>query len=420
MKTAGLTVGRTVFAAGLVLAALTVPAAADAIEEYSALRTAQTLDNLCHVLKFVERKAIDQVAWRQITTTTQYSFWQTNRWDHAEYTKWLGELDAVADAKANEIGCTQPAEAFLLKARGVASAEIQQGLLLAQHLASLPEDDSYRRPLAPDKAQAMAGYQNFLQQIYREQFQAFFDYNRQQAAARLPGNGLPTCDYLTPPDIPCYDSFGGMLDDDFYERMNDVTTSAWVVEDVLFEVSSEVAGYRVGFGLVEKVHIAASLRQPADWSLYATVVDNGRIFKLDGGGEVYGVIAEREGRLRFMTYGTDAEKLRSGVVRLLVRTEPKPEKLADWEVFNLTDFRSLTFPFDGALLSEKCLGGPCFEFSREASEALLDMGFDEKAELWLSASADAAPAATADWIFRNTFYPQMFFRMNGKAPPAAK
>src|SRR5690606_21336982 len=140
----------------------------------------------------------------------------------------------------------------------------------------------------------------------------------------------------------------------------------------------------------------------------------GRRFKLDGGGEVYGVIAEREGRLRFMTYGTDAETLRNGAVRLLVRTGPKPENLADWEIYNFTEFRSLTSPFSGALLSEKCLGGPCFEFPAEANQALLATGFDEKAELWLSASADAVPAATGDWVHRNTFYPQMFFEMNGK------
>ena len=419
MKTWAVTAGRTVFAVAMTLAALTAPAAADAVDDYSALRTAQTLDDLCHALKFVERKAIDQVAWRHLTATSQYSMWQTDRMDKAQYSAWLDDLNAAADAKANEIGCTPPAEAFLIKARGVASSEILQGLLFAQHLASLPEDDAYHRPLTPDKAQAIAGYQNFLQQINREQFPAFFEYTRQQAAARLPeaAKGLPPCSYLTPPDEPCYDSFGGALDDEVYERMYEIISNAWVAEDVLFEVSSEVAGYRVGFGMVEKVHVAATLRHPADWSLYATVLDAGRRFKLDGGGEVYGVIAEREGRLRFMTYGTEAETLRNGAVRLLVRTGPKPENLADWEIYNFTEFRSLTSPFSGALLSEKCLGGPCFEFPAEANQALLATGFDEKAELWLSASADASPAATGDWVHRNTFYPQMFFEMNGKSRP---
>ena len=56
-----------------------VPAAqADGIEEYSALRTAQTLDDLCRVLKLVERKVVDQASWVQIRTTAQYGFWQTD------------------------------------------------------------------------------------------------------------------------------------------------------------------------------------------------------------------------------------------------------------------------------------------------------------------------------------------------------
>ena len=100
------------------------------------------------------------------------------------------------------------------------------------------------------------------------------------------------------------------------------------------------------------------------------------------------------------------------------RTGAKPEGMADWEVFNLTDFRSLTSPFEGVLLDERCLGGPCFEFPAQATEALLAMGFDEKAELWLSASADASPSATANWMDRNTYYPQLLYRMRGKSPPA--
>ena len=420
MKTIGSTVGRTVFIAAMALAALTAPVSADSVEDYSALRTAQTLDDLCRVLKFVERKAVDQVSWNHIRATTQYGFWQTGRWTDDDYSKWLAELDAAADAKANEIGCTQPAEAFLLKARGVASSEILQGLILAHHLAGLPEDDTFRRPMAPETIQATASYQAFLQQVYREQYPAFLEYNKQQAAARLPGNGMPVCSFLTPPDVPCYETFGGYMDDDYYKRMGEVGAAAYVVNDVQFEVAAETAGYRVAFGLVQKAYIAAHVMEPRDWSLVATVVDNTRIQKLDGGGEVFGLMAERNGLLRFMTYGAEAEKLRTGAVRLLVRTEPKPDNLADWEIFNLTDFRSLTFPFDGVLLEDKCLGGPCFEFSAEASAAMLQMGFDEKAELWLSASADAAPSATADWVHRNPFYPQLFFRMQGKEPPTAK
>ncbi len=397
-----------------------VPAAqADGIEEYSALRTAQTLDDLCRVLKFVERKVVDQASWSQIRTTAQYGFWQTDRMTNAEYQGWLDELDAAADAKAAEIGCTQPAETYLLKARGVASAEILQGLILAHYLAGLPEEDSYRRDLSPEAMQAAGSYQMFLEQVYREQYPAFLDYNKQAAAARLPGNGMPVCNFLTPPETPCYEAFGGGMDDDYYKRMTDVVSAAGITDDVLFEVAAETAGYRAVGSWTQKAFLVPHLMEQREFQLFATVLDNGRTFKLESGEQVFGVIAEREGRLRFMTFGTNAEKLRAGAVRLLVRTEPKPENLADWEVYNLVDFRSLTFPFDGVLLDEKCLGGPCFEFSAEASTALLEMGFDEKAELWLSASADAAPRATADWLSRNTFYPQLFFRMHGKGPAAS-
>jgi len=420
MKTIGSTVGKAMFAAVVALAALTAPALADAVEDYSNLRIAQSLDDRCRVLKFIERKMVDRVAFQGIATTTQYGFRETGRWSQEDYAKWLDDLDAAADAKAAEIGCTAAAEPYLLQARGVASNEILQGVMLAHHLAGLPESDSYRRPLHPEMAAAAHAYTGFLQQVYRDQFTQFMEANRIAAGNRLPGANLPPCDYLTPPDVPCYDSFGGMFDDEYYKRMGDVTSAAYILTDVLFEVAAETAGYRAVASWVQKLWMAANLIDPATGAVVATVLDNTRTYKLEGGGEVFGVVAERNGRLRFMTYGAEAEKLRPGTVRLLVRTEPKPDNLADWEVFNLTDFRSLTFPFDGVLLEDKCLGGPCFEFSAEASAAMLQMGFDEKAELWLSASRDAAPSATADWVHRNPFYPQLFFRMQGKEPPTAK
>jgi hypothetical protein len=414
----GFTAAAKVIAGGLFgCLALAAPVMADGIEEYSALRTAQSLDDLCRVLKFVERKAIDEVGWDQIRTTTQYSFWQTDRMTNEEYQAWLDGLDAAADAKADELGCTPAAEAYLLKARGVASAAILQGLILAHHLAGLPEGDMLRRPLSAEAMQAAGAYEGFLQQVYREQFPAFLEANKQAAAVRLPGNGMPACDALTPPNASQGVS-GGALDDEYYERMNDVTGAAQIADDVLFEVAAETAGYRVVGSWTQKAYLVPHIMASREFSLFASVIDNGRTFKLDGGGEVFGVIAERDGLLRFMTYGADAEKLRTGAVRFLVRTEPKPEGTADWEVFNLTDFRSLTSPFEGVLLDERCLGGPCYEFPAQTTEAMLEMGFDEKAELWLSASADAAPAATSDWTDRNVFYPQLLYRMHGKSPPS--
>ncbi len=406
-----------------VLAALclTAPAFADGGENYSYLRTAQTLDDACHVLKFVERKAVDKLAFDHIRGTGQYGFWQTGRMTNEEYNAWLDGLDAAADAKAAEIGCTKPAEAYLLQARGLASADILQGIMLAHHLAGLPEADSYRRPLHADLIAASVAYQNFLQQVYQNQYPAFHEAQRQAALARLPNAGMAVCDMWSTSDTPCVEAFGGFTNEDYYEKMGEAGTAANVVDDVLFEVAAETAGLRVAGNLVQKTLLVGNLIQPATGAIYATLVDGARALRLQGGGEAFGVLAQTpDGSLRLFTYGSDAEKLRTGAVRLLVRSEPKPEGLQDWEIFNLEDYRSLTFPFDGVLLDEKCLGGPCFAFSPQATEAILATGFDEKAELWLSADAAAAPTATADWLQRNVVYPQLMRRLLGETPPLAQ
>ncbi len=405
--------------AALVFCLAVAPARADAIEDYSFYRIAAGLDDICRYLKHVERTTIEELAFDRLSTTGQYAHSLDGRMSNEDYLAWLDGIHAAADARALEIGCTKAAEPYLLQSRGAASATILQRLLLAFHFNSLPEDDYNRRGLHPDEIAGAQSYEGFLQQVYQDKFPAFFEAQKQAAAASLP-QVLPPCSPLLAPDVPC-DVFGVQsFDPEISAKLSEAQQKALTIRDVHFEVVAETAGYRLWASRVQKYFMAANLMGLKTSALYATVVAGPGTFKLEGGGQVFGIIAQSaEGRLRFMSYGTEAEKLRGGIVRLFVRSEDAPQGVAGWEIFNLDDFRSLAFPFDGAPLSDECLGGPCWEFSKEAVEAISHTGFDEKAELWLAADPAAVPAATRYWLDANSFYPQLMRRLNGEEPPKA-
>lgn len=404
-----------------VFAGFAAPAAADAVDDYSYWRTAAALDDLCHYLKWVERDVIAVIAADQLGQTGQYAHQLDGRMSREEYNAWLDGVDAAADAKGAEIGCTKAAEPYLLQARGHASDRIYQDLLLAFHFSGLPEGDTYRQVLAPDQVLAAQAYDGFLQQVYGANFAQFAAINKQAATARLPAGGNGQFDQL---GFPTYGFDTSVYDPAFYDLMYESQGAARsTLEKVHFEVVAETNGLRVFPRWVDKYWRGTTINN-ADGSLYATLFDGPKSYRLDSGEEVYGVLVQSAaGAIRLMTYGTNAtEKLKkTGVARLFIREGELPVDVYAYAAFDQADFRQMAFPWDGIPLDETCLGGPCWEFSAETLAAFFVTSPDEYAELWLSADPEAAPSATiepASSYLRGRVWTWMLWKLNGKTPPA--
>ena len=409
------------------LAALLVAGAssafADPVDDYSYWRTAGSIDDICHALKYVERDAINALAIEAIERTGQRAHLGDGRMSQEDYNAWADGLDAAADAKAAEIGCTAGAEPYLRAARAGASDRIYQNLLLAFHFHGLPADDMHHSALAPDQIAATSAYDGFLQQVYGANFQAFAAAQRPLAAARLPAAamGQPVDEF----GFPIIDYGFGFMDQADYDKLWAAQSAARAaVETVHFEVSAETNGLFVRPRWVEKYWRAATLNKAPAGELWATVFDGPKAYRLDTGEDVFGVFAQMpDGALRLMTYGANAtEKLtKAGVARLFIRSEPAPADIATYAIFDLPDFRQMAFPFDGVPVDDPCLGGPCWEFSAETLEAFYQTASNEYAELWLSADPEAAPSATIDpanAYLRGRVGQWLLWKLNGKADPA--
>lgn len=413
---------RAALAASLLIGALS-PVLADPVSDYSYWRIAGTLDDTCHYLKFVERLTINEVAFDALEQTGQYAHLQDGRMTQERYNAWADEVEAQADAVAAGIGCTEAAAPYLNTARAKASEQIYQNLLLAFHFGGLPETDTNRLALGADQMEAAQRYDMFLQQIYTTNFQTFAQLQRDSAVQRLPAGGSGYDEF----GMPVFDFGFGAYDPDAFDKVWDAQAAALLaVQSVHFEVSAETNGMLVWRRKAQKYNEVPTLHKADTGALVATVFDGPSIYRLDTGEDVFGVFTQLpDGRLRLMTYGTAAsDKLTSaGVARLFVRSEDPPEGVADYALFDLPDFRMLTFPFDGIPVDEPCLGGPCWDFSLETAEALYQGSPNEYAELWLSADPEAAPSATIDVAksyLRGRVRPALLWPINDKPQPAAK
>jgi hypothetical protein len=126
------------------------------------------------------------------------------------------------------------------------------------------------------------------------------------------------------------------------------------------------------------------------------------------------MVQRPDGTLRLLTYGSNSETLLNGTATLFVRTKPAPEGLSGWQVINLKDYRELATAFDGTPVNATCLGGPCFEFPKAATDAILANAFGENFEIWLSGAPSAIPSEARDWGNINVIRPQILRRLRGE------
>jgi hypothetical protein len=102
------------------------------------------------------------------------------------------------------------------------------------------------------------------------------------------------------------------------------------------------------------------------------------------------VVALRpDGGLRVMFYGGTAAVVTAPVVTLYVPTEPLPEGKFAWDSFGDENYRDRTVAYTPVAVTESCLGGPCFDFPPEVTDALLTLGSDNVAELHMVPVAGA-------------------------------
>ncbi len=400
----------------LVVAVLSVAmscgsAVAAGAEDYVYWRTVDGLDDQCHYLKAVERQLVGTFALDALQGTLEYGHSQDGRMEPEAYEAWLKGLDDQA-ASAAAIGCTKAAEPYLLTARDRASQLIYQDLLLAFHFNGLAEGDMSRKPLGADEIKAAQGYDQFVQQVYGANFQAFAEAQRQAAGARL-----PMAETFNP--FASFDTLG--LD----SLEGDTLTDTWnlqfavgrTLESIHFEVVAEVAGYRVWPEPVAKAGGINALHQSGSTEIAGHVLDEPTGFQIEGGGRMFAVpLLRPDGQIWLMSYGDEAGKAstRQVAASILVRTTPLAGDQTAYAAWGARDWRGLATRFELSLLDAPCLGGPCWAVPDEAKTALLAATSSDYAEFWFGTDRTAGPAVDSESYQRGQFSPWRLFALEGR------
>jgi hypothetical protein len=374
---------------GLALAASSAALAAPA-DDYVTFKTALAINEACGGLKYIEHSRTQGAAITALNATSQASHLQDGRLPQDEYDRFVSDLDARAAAQAQSVGCTQAAMQYIAAGKGRAAEEIYRSLLLAFNFEGAI-DVIMHMELGADRKAAALRYDAYLQHLYGANFQAFAARQRELAIAELP--------VVNPFDT----GFGSILisPEDSSKIRNAQSMAAYVLNEVFFEVSAEMAGYIVRPRPLAEHWTIPELRRadaPTVEGMPVVVQPRYDLVEFTAGEQalrdrLYSLIVlTPERRLRVMFYGDTAQLLTDPTVRLYVRTEELPAGANPYDYFDRAAFRDATVAFEGVAVQEPCLGAPCFDFPPEATDAFARFE-NMDAELFVSHLPDAEPIA---------------------------
>jgi hypothetical protein len=372
----------------LLCAAFATPAFADPLEDLDSWHTVLALDDLCKVLKYSERAQVDRFIGEVLAKTNQYADQRDGRITEADYFTWYDGVRAKAGSGAARMGCTGAAEPYFSTARHQASAAIYQGLYLSALFDRAPDEDLWGIPLNSEELDALTRYDVLLQKIYGAQFPAFADTVKGLTSALLP----------TSVDLTLLEEWGfGLVPDEDTEKLWAAQALATgVMRNVYFEVTAELNFWRVLPTTVQPGSSMPSLVLPNDATDPHVIWYGPETVSTENGEKVNLIVTRTsDSHIRVMTYGESARiALENGVARLYVLTTPQSEDVSRWELLSKPEWPELLTAFEGVRIYSPCLGGPCFEFPPEASDAILSGGKTDFSELFLAGDAASQPDFT--------------------------
>lgn len=370
------------------------PALADPQQDYVTLMTAIQIDRSCGALQYMELDAVRAATSDYLAATPQYRQKGDGLLSAADYQAWRSELDRTADENASAAACGQEALAYVLAAKSLAAARLYQGLMLAFHFDALPEDDRSRIPLDQYQKTSAAEYEQYLGQLYGENFTDFAERQRQVAAAALPAANAET--------LQKYHSTYSPFDPEGNAKLRVAQDVARATMNLVqFEVTAQANGYQLRPRQLANGGIVPALvsRQMPDGLPVIHGPGYQELETADGAFlELYHVIAVLpDRRLRIMFYGdTAAQWVIDPTVRLYVNDgAPATDGMF---FFSTPEFRNGAASFDATAVSEPCLGATCFDLPPEATEMMVSAQEGNVAELFVSLEPEALPVPVGEEI----------------------
>lgn len=358
------------------------------IAKFIAFKTGEAIDDRCHFLRKFERDRFYDVE----NALLEKLHFHANRGkiSDEDYRAEYDALVAQGRQAAEAIACADDQEAgtYIFPLRGDIANFIYQDLLLAFGGGSL----------TVEQQTAARAYEAMIAPLYGQNWQNFVDYNRRQAQARLEAaRQEDQVDDVFGFSLFDLGTLGGYtLEDDgtsastgTYNRDALIAGTVRVIDDIFFEVTAEQLGYRrISRRLENAIAYVDGLTDRAFDPVLDFWNSPERYAVLEGGTDIYAAFALLpDGGVRVMTYGQAAARLAQGSVTILVHPPLDSARVSDFAYLRSQEWRDGATAYEGELVSEPCLGGPCFAFPPEMVDAIISGARGQAFQFYFSESA---------------------------------
>ena len=349
-------------------------------DTFVSFRTALALDDKCHFLKYFERAYVWPIEEKLLEPLNFSKARKAEKISAEDYQAEYDAIDAEAVSAAAGIECTDGARAgaVITPLRGEIAPLVYADLIIAYEKGNLTAEQqnaarAFEAMVFPLYGEA--NWPNFVQFAGAKASQLLETADREDGGpdylqglgiemGGLGGNG----GYVGTDDFSAA-YLGGAAT---YARDRQVEASVEVADRIFFEMVAEQFGYRRLENLAKDFY--AYRDQMADMNLNPVMdlwEQPGLFEAVDTGARFYAAFTvSPEGAVRVMTFGEGAAPMSTGKVVFMVHGA-LPEDAGDqFSYIRSPQWWAGAQRFEGELVDETCLGGPCFALPPEIMDAI--------------------------------------------------
>ncbi|SMQ86350.1 hypothetical protein SAMN06295905_3654 [Devosia lucknowensis] len=348
------------------------------MQAFTDFRTAVALDDRCHFLAFFERHRLGTIEEKLLEPLSFYEAYKSGKLTDEQYYAQLDGIDTEASAVAGEIDCADPARtaSMIVPLRGEIALQVYADLMIAYQLGEI----------SAEQQNAAMAYENMISPLYGEaNWPGFVQSASQLARTLIDEANVGDTGYSIFGDgsLGGLGGTGGLIGDGdpsgiyadgesgFYLKSL-IDSSLGVTDTIVFEMIAQQFGYRrIESSTPGENWFRDQLATPTFEPVFDLLDLPGRYEALGMGTRFYAVLGVSMGdEVRLMTFGEGADRMRDGTVTFLLHPPKEGVAIQGYDLVRSQEWWDGATRYEGELVIDTCLGGPCFALPTAFLEAL--------------------------------------------------
>ncbi|MBJ3786185.1 hypothetical protein [Devosia sediminis] len=348
------------------------------MQAFTDFRTAVALDDKCHFLAFFERHRLGAIEEKLLEPLSFYGAYTAGKLTQEQYLEQYDDHDAAAREAAAGIDCADAARtsSMIVPLRGQIAQMVYADLMIAYQLGEI----------TAEQQNAAMAYENMIGPLYGEANWPSFVQSASVLARSLideANTGDTGYSIFGDDSLGGLGGAGGLIGDGdpygFYAEGENgfylqslIDSSLGVADTILFEMIAQQFGYRrIESATPGESWFRDQLATPTFEPVFDLLDLPGRYEALGMGTRFYAVLGVSMGdEMRLMTFGEGADRMRDGTVTFLVHPPKEGLAIQGYDLVRSQEWWDGATRYEGELVIDTCLGGPCFAMPAALLEAL--------------------------------------------------